>query len=170
MSKKSIPIIERKWYYPCVAVIFIAIYFYAAYNTLKKSIYLNTYSKFTVGNIIKLSKNIRMSEHTLTYVLIENGIKKTENLNLAFPTIEKYKINYNGGRYLVIYDSTITYGSILLYKCGEVDSSLITPDSGWSKPPKPFSKECFTTYDSSVWYNAIFLKTIEILNIEVKPQ
>jgi hypothetical protein len=164
------PIIETLWYKVILTIFFISMFYYALYNTLQKNITIWARPRYTGATMLGISKNFRSPNHDIKYKYYENGVEQEEFLSLPKEKIDRYNLKYDGGKYLLIYDSLGIAGSQLLYKCGELPDTLFIPDEGWSVPPIPWCDKRYQLYDSSFWYNWLFLKTIDVLNIKVKPK
>jgi hypothetical protein len=164
------PIIETLWYKVLLTVFFIAMFYYGTFNSLQNSVNIWARPRYTSAKMLGLSKNFRITNHSIEYEYYKNGIRKKGFLSLPKEEIDHYNLKYDGGKYLLIYDSLGLSSGELLYKCGSLPDTIFVPDEGWSVPPIPWCDKRYQLYDSSFWYNWLFLKTIDVLNIKVKPK
>jgi hypothetical protein len=169
-SKNDKPIIETVWYNVILLVLFICFFYYGTHNGLKINETIWARPRYTGATMLGISKNFRSSNYDIKYKYYENEVEQEDFLSLPKNIIDEYHLKYDGGKYLLVYDSLGIAGSQLLYKCGRLPDTLYIPDEGWLVPPIPWCNKKYQLYDSSIWYNGILLKTLDILNINVKPE
>jgi hypothetical protein len=169
-NKKEKPIIETTGYKIFVVIFFLCFFYYGTYNALQINVTIWSRPRYTIGEFIGKSKSFRSTNPSLKYQYYYKGKKVEEFIVLSESQIKNNQINYKGGRYLVVFDSLHFRRSDLLYKCKELSDTITAPDTGWVIPPISWCDKRFQSYNNNLWYNQILLKTIEILNIEVKPK
>lgn len=111
-------------------IIIILIYYLNKTKKIKNEMWEN--ARYTIATTTGTTQGLKSSLPSINFFYLVRGKKYSYSIDLS---LEKHKINTEGGRYLLVYSNNNFEVCEFQYECAIPDSIKNAPDEGWLEPP-----------------------------------